>query len=269
MMMAPNPGYNAGINDPKKYSKVERLAWAWKGAQKKGIQERRLSALQAVTEGRELSGTLSGKVSQAGGQPGDVTVAAVFAAPENLSKLVDVVDVVVFRSLDPQADINDLKAVGEHINAVPIGFVICVVDREKGNFIAHYRPLILQRPALDLLQSVVQEMVSPVSGQLYTNGERASLFYSWEPPQTPEAGWELAAVFYVVPAPVVKGWIVKARATSEKWQGLMSDTLPFFQKRLDDLLPVLNELGLSLTRLKPGLAKALEAALKKMEETEK
>jgi hypothetical protein len=45
----------------------------------------------------------------------------------------------------------------------------------------------------------------------------------------------------------------------------MSQALPHFNKRLKDVLPLLNKLGLSLTHLKPGLAKDLEKVLDKLE----
>jgi hypothetical protein len=150
-MMAPNPGYSAGINNPKKHSKVARLAWAWKGA-RNNLKERQLSAMQAITEGRELAESSSNKVSKAGGRPQDVAVALVFAKRENLGKKAGV---IVFQTPDPHADSNDLTAARDYFKHVPVGLVVCVLDRKKGDLIAHARPFILQDPPLRLLEDVV------------------------------------------------------------------------------------------------------------------
>jgi hypothetical protein len=145
--MTPNPGFEAGID---KTPKVERLAWAWKGAKQK-VKERRLNALQAVTEGRELSDDCSEKVVKAGGNPRDVGVLLVFANPENLGKTAET---VVFQHGDVNSDSLDLKAVGKNLRNVPVGFVVCVLGRENGLYITSARPLLLDARALSLLDAI-------------------------------------------------------------------------------------------------------------------
>jgi hypothetical protein len=154
--MVPNPGFNAGINDPKKHSKVARVAWAWKGATT-NLKERRLTAMQAIIEGRELSESGSSKISKAGGRPEDVAVALVFAERENLGKKAGV---VVFETSDPHADSKDLEAARDHFQNVPVGYIVCVLDREKGNLIAHARPLILQDAPLRLLEEMLGDVAN-------------------------------------------------------------------------------------------------------------
>src|ERR1035437_2006204 len=60
-----------------------------------------------------------------------------------------------------------------------------------------------------------EERTSPASAMVYTDGTNASVFYSWQPPQEPAKGWELAGVLYVVAQD--KAWVAKARLTEEKW----------------------------------------------------
>ena len=112
-------------------------------------------------------------------------------------------------------------------------------------------------------QGEIEQTITPVSAKVYTDGTNATIFYSWEPPQTPEPGWELVGTIYVTPAPTGKAWVAKARFRSEKWRAVMDQALPLFNKKLKPLIPLLNKLGLSLTSLKPGLAKDLERALQK------
>jgi hypothetical protein len=64
----------------------------------------------------------------------------------------------IFKTPSPTADSDDLEAARKHMGHVPIGFVVCVLDRQKRNFIAHARPLILKDPALRLLESLVEKV---------------------------------------------------------------------------------------------------------------
>lgn len=153
MMAPPNPGFSAGL---KNRTKVERIAWAWMGA-KKNVKERRLNSMQAVNEARELSNDRSDKVSKAGGRPGDVGVVLIFAEREDLGKLAGR---VVFEFADPYSDSKDLVAVHNHHKHVPVGYVIAVLDRESGNFIVQALPIVIQDPALKLLENIVKEVAA-------------------------------------------------------------------------------------------------------------
>jgi hypothetical protein len=101
-------------------------------------------------------------------------------------------------------------------------------------------------------KDIIEETNSPITAKVYTNGEQASIFYSLDPQRSPEPGWELAGVMYVVPNPSAKAWESKARAASEKWAGLMSDILPHFAATVKDMLKVVNKSGLSLSDLREG-----------------
>jgi hypothetical protein len=160
MTAAPNPGYNTGL---KKRSKLERLAWAWKGAEaslKVAAQERKLSPMQAVHEGRELSETISRKLFQNGISRNDAKVGLAFAKPDNVHKLAAL---VIFETPDPNADSNDLIAMRENLRNVPVGFLVWVIDRKNRDaegripFISHARPLIFKDRPLRLLESLVKE----------------------------------------------------------------------------------------------------------------
>jgi hypothetical protein len=160
MMAPPNPGYSAGLGQT---SKLRRLAWAWKGAdvrtieqaKTKNIKERRLSPMDAVLEARELSENISAKLRKNGIDRKDAAVGLVFAKKENLGKLAGV---VVFETPDPDADSKDLEFAAAHIRHVPIGFLVAVLDREKREFISHARPLILQDAPLKLLETMVEDV---------------------------------------------------------------------------------------------------------------
>jgi hypothetical protein len=149
-MMVPNPGFNKGL---AKRSKAARMAWAWKGAEKR-VVERKLNPMQAVTEARKLADTLAGSLEAKHIDPKDVGVYLVFAEAENLEKLAG--EPKLFKSPDPYADSSDLETVRDHFSHVPVGFVIAVLDRQKKKFIVHARPLRLDRTALKLLESIVE-----------------------------------------------------------------------------------------------------------------
>lgn len=156
-MMVPNPGFNKGL---KKRSKVERIAWAWMGAEKKAV-ERRLNPMQAVTEARKLATSLAGKLAAKKISPNDVGVYLVFAEPDNLGKVAG--EPVLFKSPDPHADSSDLEAVSKHFSHIPVGFVIAVLYREEKKFIVHARPLRMEHASLKLLESLV-ELYSGMKG---------------------------------------------------------------------------------------------------------
>jgi hypothetical protein len=150
-----NEGFQAGL---AKRSKVERIAWAWKGAERRTI-EKRLNPMEAIVEGRKIADGNAAKLAKHGIAPKDTATFLVFAERENLGKLAQH-GVEVFLSPDKQADAHDLTAAGRHILHVPIGLVVCVLDREKRNFIAHARPWILQDPPLRLLETIVADVAN-------------------------------------------------------------------------------------------------------------
>jgi hypothetical protein len=146
-----NPGYEAGI---AQRSKAERLAWTLKGAPPRK-KDKRLNALEGILEGRKLALSLAGKLTTAELQTSDGAVALVFAKRDNLGKIADPVE--IFRYPSHTSDSDDLEAARRHILDVPVGFILCVLDREKRNVIAHARPLIIQDSALQLLEAVLEK----------------------------------------------------------------------------------------------------------------
>ena len=141
-----NPGYEAGI---AQRSKAERLAWTLKGAPPRK-KDKRLNALEGILEGRKLALSLAGKLTSAELQTSDGAVGLVFARRDNLGKIAEPVEIVRYPS--HTSDSDDLEAARRHILDVPVGFIVCVLDREKGEVIAHSRPLIIQDSASQLLE---------------------------------------------------------------------------------------------------------------------
>lgn len=113
--------------------------------------------MQAIAEGRKLAQTLMAKLKKDRIKSRDLAVVGVFAQKENLAKQPKHGGLVLFDAEDPHADSNDLEAMGKHLKDVPVGFVVCVLDRAKKEYIAHARPLILQDAPLMLLEAVVAD----------------------------------------------------------------------------------------------------------------
>lgn len=157
-MMAPNPGFKAGI---KQRTMLERIAWAWKGA-RQNLKERKLRPMDAIIEGRQLAESSAEKLTKkrAGG-PKDILVALIFA--DNSGKYAGH---VAFVPSDPHADSNDLIAARKHFKHIPIGFVVCALDRKKKALIVHGRPLLMHDAALRLLENWVER-----AGELDESGE--------------------------------------------------------------------------------------------------
>ena len=117
----------------------------------------------------------------------------------------------------------------------------------------------------------IEEQASQAKGTVYTDGVNASIFYSWQPPQKPPKGWELAGRLYVVGQE--KGWVTKASLTDAKWQAVVEQSMPHFNSKVREVIALLNQLGLGLSNFKavvavlnkPGAAKDLEKALQKLE----
>lgn len=150
--MIANAGYDAGLN---KRSKVERLGWAWKGARHNAV-EKRLNSLQGVHEARKTVDDNEAKLRKGDIDPKDAKTYTVliFARASNLGKLAGY---KVFTSPDSSADGEDLKTAQKYMSHVPIGLVVGLLDRRKKKHIVHFRPWILEDPALKVLDSVAEE----------------------------------------------------------------------------------------------------------------
>lgn len=148
--MMVNPGFKAGLGQR---SKVERLGWAWMGAGKNAV-EKRLSAVQAVTEARNEADSLTGKLRKAdqGPDKADAVTVLIFAHKEDIGKLAGY---EFFSPRDESPDARDLEAMRDHLKHTPIGLVVVLLDREKKQLIVHGRPWILRHPALKLLEEMV------------------------------------------------------------------------------------------------------------------
>ena len=79
---------------------------------------------------------------------------------------------------------------------------------------------------------------SPYSGKVYTNGERASIFYSWEPTETPEPGYQLAGFFDLVQND--KGEFELKIKKVEKWAEAMDQARKLFEPKMQELAALLS-----------------------------
>lgn len=138
MVKESNPGYAGGI---AKRSGVVRLAWALKGApvRKKDL---RLNAVAGIAEGRKLRDKVTALMQDAAADPEDAIVLCVFAKPD-LSAVVP-----KFAQLGVENGPSDFALVKDHINELPIGFLVFVLDREDSSqsIFGHARPLIVEDP---------------------------------------------------------------------------------------------------------------------------
>jgi hypothetical protein len=130
------------------------MAWAWKGS-KANVKERVLSSMQAINEGRMLVCHLAKKMIEAGGSERDLTVLLFFAEREHIGKVAG--EPRLFSANDPEGDSGDLEAALSHQRDIPVGFVVCALDRANKEYIVHIRPLILQKPAMDLLNAMADK----------------------------------------------------------------------------------------------------------------
>jgi len=151
----PNAGYAGGIG---KRSRARQLSYALKGApmRKKDLK---LNTVAAVAEGRKLRDKVSALMLDAEANPADAMGDCVFATPD----LSAVKPAEVSISNGP----SDLALATEYVNALPIGFLIFVLDKGDSEVSGHFRPLIvedqrafaLNRQALELVASRIKQQI--------------------------------------------------------------------------------------------------------------
>lgn len=148
MVTEQNPGFAAGISQR---SKVQRLAWALKGAPMRK-KDMRLSALGAIAEGRKLRDKVTEQMKDAGADPMDAMVLCVFAEPD-LSALVK--GLLYLPPAQKMAD--EISMASSVADKLPIGFQIWVVDKsnpDEPHLFGHFRPLIVEDPRGVLLNGL-------------------------------------------------------------------------------------------------------------------
>jgi hypothetical protein len=160
MVKDPNPGFVSGI---AKRTPLQRLAWALKGAEGLRKKDLRLSAMAAIAEGREIRERVTDLVLRAGADPEDARVYCVFvnqaafaeppedADAETIDSFINAPRVPRLARLRVKDDISDFKLAAEFREALPIGFLIFVWDRndwarnDPGRYvIPSIRPLIIE-----------------------------------------------------------------------------------------------------------------------------
>jgi hypothetical protein len=142
-----NQGFAAGI---AQRSKVQRLAWALKGAQKLRKKDLKLNALAAIAEGRKLRDKVTLLMTEAHADPMNAMVFCVFAEPD-LSALVP-----ELAYLPPGDDSKDMGRLKKNAEKLPIGFLVFVRDTQdpKKPIFGHARPLIVEDPRGPLLNEL-------------------------------------------------------------------------------------------------------------------
>jgi hypothetical protein len=145
-----HPGYAAGINS---MSSLHRLAAQMAGGPPPTI-ERRLSSVQVVSEARAMVEDKFRKLRKKGCKPSDFAVFVPFAEAADLGRVVP--PMVIFSPSDPSADSKDLEYASRHLGHVPLGFILCWIDRQKGDYVVHAKPLILRHKALKALEALVE-----------------------------------------------------------------------------------------------------------------
>jgi len=119
----------------------------------------KLNTVAAVAEGRKLRDKVSALMLDAEANPADAMVYCVFATPD----LSAVKPAEVSISNGP----SDLALATEYVNALPIGFLIFVLDKGDSEVSGHFRPLIvedqrafaLNRQALELVASRIKQQI--------------------------------------------------------------------------------------------------------------
>lgn len=72
---------------------------------------------------------------------------------------------------------------------------------------------------------------APFWAKIYTNGQKLSCYYSWEVPQRPEHGWELAGVVYLAPTPS-GNWKTETRTMDDKWAKVVRQATRLFTAKV-------------------------------------
>ncbi len=131
-----NPGFQAGIGQR---SKTKRLAWALKGAPVR-TKDLRLNAISGVAEARKLRDRVTALMLDAKAEPGDAMVYCVFARPD--------LSAVKSAEMSLTNGPSDLALAKKYLDALPIGFLVFVWDRQdtRKSIFGHARPLIVEDP---------------------------------------------------------------------------------------------------------------------------
>lgn len=152
MVAEQNAGFAAGI---AQRSKVQRLAWALKGApmRKKDLH---LSALAGVAEGRKLRDKVTRLMRDAEANPEDAIVLCVFAEPDLSALAKGLLHLPVVQK--PEQEIAMAASVADK---TPIGFQVWVKDDsdpEAIHVFGHFRPLIVEGKRGVLLNALAFEL---------------------------------------------------------------------------------------------------------------
>jgi hypothetical protein len=75
---------------------------------------------------------------------------------------------------------------------------------------------------------------SPVTARVYTDGKHLSIYYSWEKPEVPEPGWELAGTVYLAKMPSGK-WGARTQVTASKWKAIMLQAARRFESKMQEV----------------------------------
>lgn len=133
-----NMGFQAGIGQQ---SKVQRLAWALKGAPAR-TKDLRLNAIAGVAEGRKLRDRVTTLLKNANPEanPEDAMVFCVFAEPDLSAEITEMLSV--------KNGASDLAIAAKFVDKLPVGFLVFVFDREDPErpIFGHARPLIVEDP---------------------------------------------------------------------------------------------------------------------------
>lgn len=136
MVKEGNPGYMAGIGQQ---SRVKQLGWALKGARRR-TKDLRLNSMSGVAEARKLRDRITELMKDAEALPEDAMVYIVFAKPD----MSAVIPTEVSLTNGP----SDIALATKYIDALPIGFLVFVWDKEdpQQSVFGHHRPLIVEDP---------------------------------------------------------------------------------------------------------------------------
>ena len=129
-----NPGYRAGI---KQKSRIQQLGWALKGARRRE-KDLRLNSFSGVAEGRKLRDRVTQTMTGEKTVPEDALVYIVFAKPDMSAFIPEEITITNGAS--------DIALAQKYMEALPIGFLVFVWDKEKQYVDGHDRPLIVSDP---------------------------------------------------------------------------------------------------------------------------
>jgi hypothetical protein len=93
----------------------------------------------------------------------------------------------------------------------------------------------------DIAESEDTRKSSPVSARVFTNGQQLSIYYSWEQPEKPEAGWELAGTVYLSRA-ASGNWKVQTHLRSGKWEKIVQQAARLFEAKMTELQDALRSM---------------------------